>query len=569
MAHDSGEGQQGRAGRSTSSGSNSGVGNGVMSQTSTGTTGATAAPVATTGEATIAAVPAVPAANESALQQALHGESHALSEGEPQMSAMLDASQRMANVRRRRSSAQSQRPRQRRRIHRLADTLRFWNRDGESIQSLFDTMIDEARADMDSNATDNNNVRIATGASAAVPAPSGNNDALPRSPSGDASGREDEIAHFMDELDSIASRLGNTAAARATQNRSLSGSADSNDSGTTQGSLSFDNQVEMLSRLLELAASSALRGLMGSSVVNGRRFDNTSRSTGDNGAPQDSTYQEFVTQLHHGLLNTELTRNAGSDNMSFFRAFRFDSETSQGANGNQTANEHSVVPVMIIGLRSVQQPRDTTATTSNSTPQPENVDWFMRGENSRPPTTSANPTASHPTSPTLSPSSSETTTRSTSTPQDEDSAAHTSWVIFVMGNSFEWNHPLLSAPSLMSENPTYEDLLNLQDLIGQVKPQVTTAEELEKHDCQLFEIVSTESSSLRTTQYKTLDHTALNDRCQICLSDYQCNEIVRKLPNCGHFYHQTCIDTWLTRGKNNCPLCRSKGIQSQDDTTAS
>ncbi|ODQ61523.1 hypothetical protein WICANDRAFT_24344, partial [Wickerhamomyces anomalus NRRL Y-366-8] len=134
-----------------------------------------------------------------------------------------------------------------------------------------------------------------------------------------------------------------------------------------------------------------------------------------------------------------------------------------------------------------------------------------------------------------------------------------SWVIFVMGNTFAWNHPLLSAPSLMSENPTYEDLLNLQELIGQVKPQVTTKEELFKHDDQLFKVLLDNATQPVSTDDKLLKISQL-ERCQICLSEYDDGEVVRKLSSCNHFYHKDCVDNWLLNGKNNCPLCRSKGI---------
>ncbi len=34
------------------------------------------------------------------------------------------------------------------------------------------------------------------------------------------------------------------------------------------------------------------------------------------------------------------------------------------------------------------------------------------------------------------------------------------------------------------------------------------------------------------------------------------------LPECGHKYHTNCIITWFRMGKNNCPLCNNKGINS-------
>lgn len=43
--------------------------------------------------------------------------------------------------------------------------------------------------------------------------------------------------------------------------------------------------------------------------------------------------------------------------------------------------------------------------------------------------------------------------------------------------------------------------------------------------------------------------------CSICLQDFEDEDSVRKLPNCGHLFHLYCIDEWLTR-QGNCPMCR-------------
>lgn len=413
--------------------------------------------------------------------------------------------------------------------------------------------------------------------------------------------------------------------------------------------MSFEHQTEMLSRLLEIAATSTVMNLMGTSQVNGRRFDNTSRTqdsttaivrniastSSPNGS--DSNFQEFVSALRRGLLTNELSSRYNDldsnerDNMTFFRAFRFDSEntttgtdpTSNDNNdgwdveedlgggpfsfglhdrgdleaesddnsifesgfgghyhhhhdhdndnlhqpdnttrndNNENNNDNDVespnVPVMIIGVRSVQQNSsdalNTLATgTTNSTGS----------------TTTTATSAAQTNEPGLATNMGSSAQQSPPLPSQQQQQQR-SWVIFVMGNTFAWNHPLLSAPSLMSENPTYEDLLNLQELIGQVKPQVTTKEELYQHSDQLYEIVLNESGpTSTTTDFKSLKVDPF-ERCQICLSEYESHEIVRKLSSCNHFYHRDCVDNWLLNGKNNCPLCRSKGIvnnNTEDD----
>jgi len=44
--------------------------------------------------------------------------------------------------------------------------------------------------------------------------------------------------------------------------------------------------------------------------------------------------------------------------------------------------------------------------------------------------------------------------------------------------------------------------------------------------------------------------------CPICLSNVQSQDAGRRLPACGHCFHQACIDLWLLR-QNKCPLCKS------------
>jgi len=44
--------------------------------------------------------------------------------------------------------------------------------------------------------------------------------------------------------------------------------------------------------------------------------------------------------------------------------------------------------------------------------------------------------------------------------------------------------------------------------------------------------------------------------CSICLCPVAENDAGRRLPGCGHCFHQACIDLWLLR-QNKCPLCKS------------
>ncbi|XP_028794836.1 putative RING-H2 finger protein ATL21A [Neltuma alba] len=46
-----------------------------------------------------------------------------------------------------------------------------------------------------------------------------------------------------------------------------------------------------------------------------------------------------------------------------------------------------------------------------------------------------------------------------------------------------------------------------------------------------------------------------NNVCSICLSDYQPQDSLRTIPDCNHYFHANCIDSWL-RMNATCPLCR-------------
>jgi len=50
--------------------------------------------------------------------------------------------------------------------------------------------------------------------------------------------------------------------------------------------------------------------------------------------------------------------------------------------------------------------------------------------------------------------------------------------------------------------------------------------------------------------------TALEDPCAICQEAMGSGSIVRKINDCQHTFHKSCIDTWFQRSVN-CPNCRT------------
>ncbi|KAF7852119.1 hypothetical protein BT93_L0515 [Corymbia citriodora subsp. variegata] len=49
--------------------------------------------------------------------------------------------------------------------------------------------------------------------------------------------------------------------------------------------------------------------------------------------------------------------------------------------------------------------------------------------------------------------------------------------------------------------------------------------------------------------------------CSICLADYGDSDMLRLLPECGHYFHLKCVDPWL-KLHSSCPICRKSLISS-------
>ncbi|KAG8369296.1 hypothetical protein BUALT_Bualt15G0136600 [Buddleja alternifolia] len=61
--------------------------------------------------------------------------------------------------------------------------------------------------------------------------------------------------------------------------------------------------------------------------------------------------------------------------------------------------------------------------------------------------------------------------------------------------------------------------------------------------------------SLPKMTYGGVDDCEKYSDCAICLAEYAAGEEIRVLPQCGHGFHVTCIDTWLG-SHSSCPSCR-------------
>lgn len=144
------------------------------------------------------------------------------------------------------------------------------------------------------------------------------------------------------------------------------------------------------------------------------------------------------------------------------------------------------------------------------------------------------------------------TSRSGSSNNDNRHNSTRSWIIYVLGGSYPEDHPILTTPSLFTDSPTYEDMLLLSSLIGPAKSPVATKDEIESAGG--LHVLSVNSSSA---------NIYLEERCVICLNNYEIGEECRQLNKCKHFFHKVCIDEWLMTGRNTCPTCRAEGVNSR------
>lgn len=54
--------------------------------------------------------------------------------------------------------------------------------------------------------------------------------------------------------------------------------------------------------------------------------------------------------------------------------------------------------------------------------------------------------------------------------------------------------------------------------------------------------------------------TEKEERCAVCLTDYEEDDECMLSSECRHGFHEECLTAWL-KSKGNCPICRSDQSQ--------
>lgn len=136
-------------------------------------------------------------------------------------------------------------------------------------------------------------------------------------------------------------------------------------------------------------------------------------------------------------------------------------------------------------------------------------------------------------------------------PDNATPEGNRSWVIYVLGGNYPENHPILSTPSLFTDSPSYEDMILLSTLIGPAKPPVASAEDLANAPGVLRIGALDASLDFVATDGTEIITIAAEERCQVCLNEYQMEEVVRRLVKCAHVFHRECVDQVSLRKNAN------------------
>ncbi|KAL1225595.1 Brassinosteroid-responsive RING protein 1 [Cardamine amara subsp. amara] len=51
-----------------------------------------------------------------------------------------------------------------------------------------------------------------------------------------------------------------------------------------------------------------------------------------------------------------------------------------------------------------------------------------------------------------------------------------------------------------------------------------------------------------------------SDCCAVCLHEFENEDEIRRLTNCQHIFHRSCLDRWMGYNQMTCPLCRTPFI---------
>jgi hypothetical protein len=76
----------------------------------------------------------------------------------------------------------------------------------------------------------------------------------------------------------------------------------------------------------------------------------------------------------------------------------------------------------------------------------------------------------------------------------------------------------------------------------------------------------TDLNNLETKKFSEIQGTGTDVRCAICITEFTGDDLVR-IMQCKHFFHKDCIDIYLEKYNNKCPMCRESQAPGPDTDT--
>ncbi|XP_013085349.1 uncharacterized protein LOC106070068 isoform X1 [Biomphalaria glabrata] len=80
---------------------------------------------------------------------------------------------------------------------------------------------------------------------------------------------------------------------------------------------------------------------------------------------------------------------------------------------------------------------------------------------------------------------------------------------------------------------------------------------LQKWGCCGRSLTRWEVKRIPLRRFQKTEGDDCQDKCPICHEEFNEGRLIRQLP-CNHCYHSYCVDRWLVKMSNRCPLCKQR-----------
>lgn len=108
---------------------------------------------------------------------------------------------------------------------------------------------------------------------------------------------------------------------------------------------------------------------------------------------------------------------------------------------------------------------------------------------------------------------------------------------------------------------SFDPMLGMMIMMGMMSGRQPSSSEIEQKQCFCMKC-SMEYYHNIMQNCNVCESTKSNDRCSICLEDFQIKKDIVNELDCKHLYHNKCLDSYVYKTiidekKVSCPLCRT------------